>query len=121
MSSRLTSAIFVSAIIRRVNGAGGFAAVLRRGSDEAGAIFVCVPERGGGVTLYGQAPQSVFAEQDKPSAGGRLFECLGNSLLQEDLDARFEREARMDPDFWIVELELSGLEIGDILDIAKGG
>lgn len=121
MSGRLTSAIFVSAIIRRVNGSGGFAAVLRRGSDEAGAIFICVPERGGGVSLFGQAPQSVFAEQDKPSAGGRLFECLGNGLSQEDVDARFEREARMDPDFWVVELELSGQEIGDIVDIAKEG
>lgn len=119
MSGRLTSAIFVSAIIRQVNGAGGFAAVLRRGSDEAGAIFVCVPERGGGVALYGQAPQSVFAEQDKPFVGGRLFECLGEGLSQEDLNARFEREARMDPDFWVVELELSGRDISDILDIAK--
>lgn len=121
MSGRLTSAIFVSAIIRRVNGAGGFAAVLRRGSDEAGAIYICVPDRSGGVALYGQVPQSVFAEQDKPLAGGRLFEILGEDLSQEDLDVRFEREARMDPDFWIVELELSGLEIGDIVDITREG
>lgn len=119
MTSRLTSSIFVSAIIRRVNSAGGFAAVLRRGSDEAGAIFICVPGRGGEVSLYGQAPQSVFAEQDRPSVGGRLFECLGEGLQQSDLDARFEREARMDPDFWVVELELSGQEIGDIVDVAR--
>ena len=119
MSGRLTSAIFVSAIIRRVNGDGGFAAVLRRGSDEAGAIFFCVPGRGGeGAALYGQAPQSVFAEHDEPAAGGRLFELLGEGLSQQDLDARFEKEARLDPDFWIVELELSGQKIGDIIDIA---
>jgi len=118
VSGRLTSAIFVSAIIRRVNGAGGFAAVLRRGSDEAGAIYICVPDRGGGTALYGQAPQAVFAEQDRPSAGGRLFECLGEGLTQDELDARFEREGRIDPDFWVVELELSGQQIGDIVDVA---
>lgn len=121
MASRLTSSIFVSAIIRRVNGAGGFAAVLRRGSEEAGAIFICVPERDGSVSLYGQAPQSVFAEHDAPSAGGRIFECLGEGLSQVDVDARFEREARIDPDFWAVELELSGQEIGDIVDLARAG
>ncbi|GAB4361111.1 MAG: DUF1491 family protein [Oricola sp.] len=118
VSGRLTSAVFVSAIIRRVNGAGGFAAVLRRGADEAGVIFICVLERTGGATLYGQAPQSVFAEQDKPTVGGRLFECLGTGLSPQDLDARFEREGRLDPDFWVVELELYGQQIGDIVDIA---
>jgi hypothetical protein len=119
VSGRLTSAIFVSAIIRRVNGAGGFATLLRHGSDEAGAIFLCVPDRGGtGTSLYGQAPQSVFAEHDKPAAGGRLFELLGEGLSPMDLDARFEKEARLDPDFWVVELELSGQAIGEIVDIA---
>lgn len=121
MASRLTSAIFVSAIIRRVNGTGGFAAVLRRGSDEAGAIFICVPGSAGRTALYGQAPQAVFAEHDNPSAGGRLFECLGEALSQDEIDARFEKEARMDPDFWVVELEPSGLEIADIVDLAREG
>lgn len=119
MTGRVTSTIFVSAIIRRVNATGGFAAVLRRGSDEAGAIFICVPKREGGVSLYGQAPQSVFAEKDTPSTGGRLFECLGEGLSQSDLDARFQREARLDPDFWVLELELFGQEIGDLVDVAR--
>lgn len=119
MASRLTSSIFVSATIRRVNGAGGFATVLRRGSDEAGAIFICVPgERGEGSALYGQAPQSVFADHEALTIGGRLFELLGEGLAPEELDARFQREARLDPDFWVVELELFGRPVTEFIDIA---
>lgn len=120
MAARLTSAFFISSVIRRVNGAGGFAAVLRRGSDEAGAIFLCVREPvTGNVTLYGQAPQSLLADGGRPYAGGRLFEVLGKDLSQQDLEARLDKEARLDPDFWAVELEMSGLELDEIVDVAK--
>ncbi|MEP2580565.1 MAG: DUF1491 family protein, partial [Roseibium sp.] len=37
---RVTSEFFVSALVRRVFGEGGFAAVSRRGAPEAGAVFV---------------------------------------------------------------------------------
>lgn len=117
MAGRLTSEVFVSAIIRRVNGAGGFAAVVRRGSSEAGAIFICVPgARGEGVTLYGPAPQSAFGDDDRPTIGGRLFELLGEGLSQEEIDGRLEREARIDPDFWVVELELFGRTADQFFD-----
>ncbi|MAS03248.1 MAG: hypothetical protein CL534_00870 [Ahrensia sp.] len=119
MSSRLTSAIFVSALIRRVNGEGGFAAVVRHGSDEAGAIFICVPGGfGEGATLYAQAPQVLIAERDAPPSGGRLFEKIADGLSPDELDAKFEREARLDPDFWVVELELFGRSASDYFDIA---
>jgi hypothetical protein len=119
MSSRLTSAIFVSALIRRVNGEGGFATVVRHGSDEAGAIFICVPGGfGQGTTLFAQAPQSIFADQDKPPSGGRLFEKIAEGLSPDELDAKFVREARLDPDFWVVELELFGRSASDYFDIA---
>ena len=82
MSSRLTSAIFVSALIRRVNGEGGFAAVVRHGSDEAGAIFICVPGGfGEGTTLFAQAPQAIIADRDAPPSGGRLFEKIAEGEL----------------------------------------
>lgn len=119
MTSRLTSAIFVSALIRRVAGAGGFATVLRHGSDEAGAIFICIPEGfGGNTALYAQVPQSLIAEHGSPAAGGRLFECISERLSQDEIAAKFEREARLDPDFWIVELELFGRPANDYFDIA---
>lgn len=119
MSSRLTSAIFVSALIRRVNGEGGFAAVVRHGSDEAGAIFICVPGGfGEGTALFAQAPQSIVADRDTQPSGGRLFEKLGEGLSPDELDKKFEREARLDPDFWVVELELFGRPPSNYFDIA---
>jgi hypothetical protein len=119
LSSRLTSSLHVASIIRRVNGVGGFAAVLRHGSDEAGAIFICVPgERGEGTALYGQAPQSVIADREIPASGGRLFELLASGLTSEEISTRFDREARMDPDFWAIELELFGRRLEEFVDIA---
>ncbi|WP_425419010.1 DUF1491 family protein [Oricola indica] len=119
MSNRLTSAIFVAAVIRNVNSAGGFATVLRHGSDEAGAIFICVPAGpGAGTTLYAQAPQSMFTDNDRPFVGGRLFERVGEGLADDELAEKFAREARMDPDFWVVELDLFGKQASDYFDIA---
>ena len=40
VTMRLKSAIWVGAYLRRVFGAGAFAAVRRRGAEEAGAIFI---------------------------------------------------------------------------------
>lgn len=119
MSNRLTSAIFVSALIRRVSGEGGFAAVLRHGSDDAGAIFIVVP--GGfseGASLYAQVPQSMMADLETPPSGGRLFEKLGSDMSPDEMDEKFRREARLDPDFWVVELELFGRKPSDYFDIA---
>ncbi|MCI5073531.1 DUF1491 family protein [Oricola sp.] len=119
MTSRLTSAVFVSALIRRVNGEGGFSAILRRGAEAAGAIFICVPAgAAGGTTLYAQAPQSIAAERDHPAIGGRLFERIGEALTEEQLSERFAREARFDPDFWVVELELFGRQPTEYFDVA---
>jgi len=98
---RLTSEFFVSALVRRVMGEGGFAAATRKGAAEAGAIFVVVDNLDGRLQLFGPAPQSMFS--DLPD--GRLFECLLADADRLDLMERFEREARIDPDFWVVEIE----------------
>ncbi|OYY08655.1 MAG: hypothetical protein B7Y70_11670, partial [Rhizobiales bacterium 35-68-8] len=52
---RLKSAIFVSAIVRTAQVAGAFAAVRRRGAEEAGAVFVKVATLDGKAALYGPA------------------------------------------------------------------
>lgn len=108
---RITSELFVSQLTRRVFAEGGFAAVVRRGSDMAGAVFVLTRARDGTLTLYGPAPQ-IFADEE----GGRRF--IREAVEDEaDLQTRFEREARFDPDFWVVELERD--EVGDLLDLVE--
>lgn len=101
---RITSEIFVAQLVRRLFAAGGFAAVMRRGADSAGAIFVIARSRNGGVRLFGPAVQSL-AEDD----GSRRF-MEEQAADEAALDARFVREARFDPDFWVVEIEIDDPE-----------
>ncbi|MEL7524519.1 MAG: DUF1491 family protein [Pseudomonadota bacterium] len=98
---RVTSEFFVSALVRRLFAEGGFAAVSRRGAEEAGAVFVSVDRLGGTFDLYGPAPQAFFSEQPQ----GRLFERLLSSVEADAVSERLQREARMDPDYWLVEVE----------------
>jgi hypothetical protein len=101
---RLKSAIWVAAYVRRCNGEGAFAAVRRRGAEEAGAIFIKLNRLDGTAELFGPAPQSVF---DDARPAERLFsKCLADQpALEARIEERLERELRFDPDAWIVEVE----------------
>lgn len=109
---RLRSDIFVSALLRRAFAGGGFAAVLHKGADEAGAIFIRLRSRLGLETLYGPAPQSLLEDTARPD---RLFEARLRDAEAEAVEAMLARELRFDPDCWIVELEVEGR--GDLFDI----
>lgn len=113
---RLKSAIWVAAYVRRMNGMGAFAAVVRRGAEDAGAVFVKVNRLDGTVLLFGPAPQSLFADA-QPS--DRLFTPLGDpqGIKESEADSRLEREASFDPDLWVVEIE--DREGRHFLDLAK--
>lgn len=108
---RLTSDFFVSHLVRRVFADGGFAAVARRGSEAAGAIFVISRPRTGAIALYSPASQT-----HSSADGDRRFmkESAGDDA---ELAARFAREARFDPDFWIVEIETAEPE--RYIDVAE--
>jgi len=109
---RVTSELFVSALIRRVFSSGRFAAVERKGAAEAGAIFIRQRFRDGLERLYTPAPQTVFDETD---SGDRRFELRLDHVEPGDVDALLVREARFDSDLWIVELEAD--EIGDLVSL----
>jgi hypothetical protein len=99
---RVTSSLWVGAFVRRCLGEGMFAAVLRRGAEEAGAIFVVLDRLDGTLDLYGPAPQASFDEA-RPS--DRLFQKIASAVNQAAVDARLEKEGRFDPDFWVVAVE----------------
>jgi hypothetical protein len=101
---RLKSAIWVAAYVRRCHVEGAFAAVRRRGAEEAGAIFVKVNRLDGTAELFGPAPQSVF-EDARPV--DRVFNrCLPQPGASEaKVEERLARELRFDPDVWIIEVE----------------
>jgi hypothetical protein len=102
---RLKSGIWVSAYLRRCQIEGAFAAVRRRGAEEAGAVFIIINRLDGTATLYGPAPQSAF---DEAQPAERMFSAMlgGEAPVPEaDIEARLKREIRFDPDIWIVEIE----------------
>jgi hypothetical protein len=101
---RLKSSVWVSAYLRRCNGAGASAVLRRRGAEEAGAIFIKVSRLDGTAQLYGPAPQTAFGEDDP---GDRLFSALGakQPVAEDEIEKHLGRELRFDPDIWIVEVE----------------
>lgn len=101
---RLRSAIWVAAYVRRCSVEGIPVAVMRRGAEEAGAIFIIVNRLDGTVEVYGPAPQTAF---DEAAPAERLWmRALGEGPVPEaDATAFIARQHRFDPDIWVVEIE----------------
>jgi len=102
---RLKSAIWVAAYLRRCNVEGVFAAVRRRGAEEAGAVFIKVNRLDGTATLYGPAPQTAF---DEVRPADRAFVPVVGAkepAADAEIEKYLAREIRFDPDVWIVEIE----------------
>jgi hypothetical protein len=94
---RLKAGFYVKALIRRAEVAGAAAFVVRRGSEEAGAVFLKIARLDGTCTVLNQARRGdgelVWA---KP---------LGESTDDAGAAKYFEKQMRFDPDLWIVEIE----------------
>lgn len=101
---RLKSAIWVAAYIRRCNVEGAFAAVRRRGAEDAGAIFIVLNRLDGTADLYGPAPQTAF-DDASPSERAFTIALKQSPAPEAEINARLAREISFDPDVWIVEVE----------------
>ncbi len=100
---RLRSDFWVSAYLRRLNDLAIPAVLRRRGSAEAGAIFVKVDRLDGTADLYAPAPQSLMA--DAEDLGERRFIPRLTGVMPLDVEERLTRELRFDSDLWIVEID----------------
>ena len=110
---RLKSHIWVSAFLRRCMVEGIFGAVVRKGAEEAGAVYVIVNHLDDTCHLFGPAPGSSHDETGER----RWAEELAPPQGPADAMAIVERRGRSDPDIWIVEVEdrhgTAGLQAGD--------
>jgi hypothetical protein len=104
---RLKSQMWVAAYIRRCQVEGAFAAVRRRGAEEAGAIFIKVNRLDGTADLFGPAPQTAFADA-QPADRAFSPSLKAQPAPEADVEAYLTREIRFDPDIWIVEVEDRG-------------
>lgn len=91
---RLVASVWVSALLRRAASEGAFATVLRRGDPVAGAVAVVLRPQAG--------PSSVLARVAGPD-GSRWVEALAGAD-DAALEQWIARQARYDPDLWVVEL-----------------
>ena len=103
MTARLTARMTVDALRRRVTGAGGFAAVLARGDEIAGAILLVLVERG--------EPRAML-EHVSSLDGGRRWTRTGpqQPASPESQADYLARRRRSDPDLWVVELDIPDAE-----------
>lgn len=97
---RIKSDIWVKALLRRAAAAGDPGVVVRRGDQDAGAIFVIIARLDGTADLYGPAPAGLA-----PEDGDRLFQRVKDRAPEADIATAIEREARIDGDLWVVEIE----------------
>lgn len=94
--ARLKSAIYVQALIRRCETAGAAAYLLRRGSEEAGAVFIKLNRLDGTLTVLSPAQRGEERVWTRP---------LGDAADEPRCADYFAKQIRFDPDIWIVEIE----------------
>ena len=93
MTARLASAVKVSALLRRVDAAGGFGAVLARGDATSGSIAIVTRVHGADSLLSPMFAASGSYEWVEVATG-------------DAIPGWTERARRRDPDLWIVELDI---------------
>jgi len=100
---RLRSDFWVAAYMRRCAVEGAYAVQRRRGSPEAGAIYVKLDRLDGQFAVYGPAP----ADPDGLRSDERRFVRLHEVEFLDGADAesRLQRQLRFDPDIWLIEVE----------------
>lgn len=101
--ARLTTAVRVSALVRRVNAEGGHAMVLHKGDPTAGALLLVLCTRG---------ENTRFFERVLDEKGDYQWRQIGRDAAEnpEKTASFMEGRRRIDPDLWIVELDIPSPE-----------
>lgn len=100
MTERLPAHLEAASLIRRVQAEGGFAAVLRKGDPDRGALTLIVRKKGelrgflerelGANFVYSWSFKRLDAQPEGDS--------VANLVAQKE---------RFDPDFWLIELDVA--------------
>ncbi len=94
---RISSDIWVAALIRRVELAGAFATVVIKGDARAGEVLVkAIDRRTGRCQLFSGAQNA---------DGERIWIKPTSAAMETEIDAYVARARKFDPDIWLVEIE----------------
>lgn len=108
---RVKSHIWVSAYLRRLDAALIPAAVVRRGDADAGAIYIKISTLDGHSQVLAPVPAYMLDMPDAKRDGflmedGRAWQPIYKTHMGEvDADFYLSRQASMDPDMWIIDVE----------------
>jgi hypothetical protein len=98
---RLKSVIWVQAFLRRCSGQGLYGAVLHKGAEEAGSIFVVINHLDGTYELLGPPPGPAIDEN-----GDRRFARETSTPCDwPEARRKIDQKRKYDPDIWVVEIE----------------
>ena len=103
MSPRLPAGLEVSALLRQVSGAGGFATDIAKGEADSGSILVVLMDNGANCRLYERLPSP---------DGERAWHC---AKREDPANPRafaeyLQRRQQQDGDSWIIELDIPQAE-----------
>jgi hypothetical protein len=94
---RLSTDIWIGALIRRAELSGAYATVIRKGDVRAGAVLVkALDRRAGRAQLYAEAVRG---------DGERVWMSPVAADDEGALDAYIDRAVRFDPDIWVIEID----------------
>jgi hypothetical protein len=102
---RIPARLWVQAYIRRMNGSGAFATVVRHGDDDLGTIWIKLDRLDGTAILLGPAPEPL--DRDDERIAERRFIRLhkAETIASADADLQLARQHEFDSDLWVVEVE----------------
>lgn len=109
--SALRSDLWCAVFVRRHNDLGHICVVARRGDPIAGQVWIEVDHLDGSVSLFTPAPMAVRGNEGP----GLVFQRRFSRVEPGKVKDRIDQEARFDPDFWVLSLDLRsddpGIEI----------
>ena len=100
MSERLPAGLEVAALVRQVQADGGFASLLHKGDPDRGAISLLVVERG--------EPRAVLERRMAEDFAYKWTEVpSSDALTSSGWRDWVAKMSRIDPDCWLVELDIA--------------
>ncbi len=92
----LSAEVWIAALIRRVEAAGSFATIARRGERQFGAVLVKV---------YNLKTRETYVLREAQRGEETVWMRPVDMSDEAGLDDWIARQARFDPDLWVVEIE----------------
>lgn len=103
MTARVTSEMWVSAMIAYVQSEGSSAQIARRGAAQSGAVAIKVVHPG--PTPRDALATALTGASFGDGRSGWIWLVGPDPQPEPEVDARLEKQARFDPDLWILEID----------------